>query len=183
MDRGEQAIKQFESVINKYPRSPSAAKSEKMLGDIRSGRNYTKAKEEKAKVYVVDTIPKLYAENIDPNITSIKVIFSEPMKKAEWFYTSFAPAEFPAAAGKPAFDSSGKEWTLPSKLEAGKVYAVSLNCGSDVNNIKNFQTGFQSVSGQMCEKFVLVFATSQADPNAEPIAIDSNFIERCEKIK
>jgi hypothetical protein len=153
-----------------------------MLADISLAESRKKA-EEKAKVFVVDTIPKLYAEDVDPNTASIKITFSEPMKKTGWFYSSFAPADFPAAAGKPAFDSTGSEWTLPVALEAGKIYAVAVNCGDDAKLIKNFQTGFQSVSGQMCEKFVFVFATSQADPNAEPITIDDEFIERCEKAK
>ncbi|MHB0945916.1 MAG: tetratricopeptide repeat protein [Sedimentisphaerales bacterium] len=180
MGRGELAIKQFEAVIKKYPQSPAALKSEKMLADIRLAESRKKA-EEKAKVFVVDTIPKLYAEDVDPNTASIKITFSEPMKKTGWFYSSFAPADFPAAAGKPAFDSAGSEWTLPVALEAGKIYAVAVNCGDDAKLIKNFQTGFQSVSGQMCEKFVLVFATLQTDPNAEPVMIDDEFIERCKK--
>jgi len=177
MGRSEQAIKQFESVKNKYPQSPAALKSAKMLADIRLEES-----RKKTKVFVVDTIPKLYAENVDPNTESITIAFSEPMKNAEWFYSSFAPADFPAAAGKPAFDSAGIEWTLPVKLEAGKIYAIAVNCGSDAKNIENLQTGFQSLSGQMCEKFVLVFATSPADANDEPILTDDNFIERCKKI-
>jgi tetratricopeptide (TPR) repeat protein len=180
MGRSEDAASQFESVINKYPQSPAAVKSEKMLADIRIKESRKKA-EEKAEVFVVDTIPKLYAEDVDPNTASIKITFSEPMKKTGWFYSSFAPADFPAAAGKPTFDSAGNEWTLPVALEAGKVYAVAVNCGDDAKNIKNFQAGFQSVSGQMCKKFVLVFATWQADPNAEPVTIDDDFIERCKK--
>lgn len=182
MKQLRQAAAQFESVIKKYPQSPIALKSEKMLAGIRDELSRRKT-EEKTKVFVADTIPKLYAEDVDSNTASIKITFSQPMKPAEQFYSSFAPADFPAAAGKPAFDSTGIEWTLPVKLEAGKVYALAVNCGDAAKNIKNFQTGFQSVSGQMCEKFVLVFATSQTDPNAEPVAIDTNFIERCEKTK
>lgn len=182
MGRSEQAISQFESVKNKYPQSPAAVKSEKMLADIRieESRKKTEAKE---KVFVVHTTPRLYAEGVDPNIASIKITFSEPMKKTGWFYSSFAPADFPASTGKPAFDSAGIEWTLPIALEAGKVYAVAVNCGDDAKSIKNFQAGFQSVSGRMCENFVLVFATSQTDPNAEPATIDEEIIKRCKKIR
>ncbi|MFA6187129.1 MAG: tetratricopeptide repeat protein [Phycisphaerae bacterium] len=180
MRRSEQAIRQFESVINKYPQSPAALKSEKMLNKIRLNESRKKA-EEKAKVFVSDTIPKLYAEDVDPNTASIKIMFSEPMKKTEWFYSSFDYAHLPQAMGVPAFDSAGIEWTLPIALEAGKVYAVAVNCGDASMGIKKLQIGFQSVSGQMCEKFVLVFATLQADPNAKPVTIDDEFIERCKK--
>ena len=183
MGRSEQARAQFEYVINNYPlQGASALKSVKMLRDIRSGEAYKKVKEEKTKIFVVSTSPRLYAEYVDPNTESITIAFSEPMKNTEWFYSSFAPAYLPRAIGRPGFDSAGIEWTLPAKLQAGKIYAIAVNCGDAAKNIKNLQTGFQSLSGQMCEKFVLVFATSPADANDEPILINDNFIERCEKI-
>jgi hypothetical protein len=102
------------------------------------------------------------------------------MKSVDWFYSSYAPAMLPVTAGSPKFDSSGLEWTLPVKLEAGKVYAIALNCGDAEKSYKNIQTGFESLSGQRCEPFILVFAT--ADANNAPTLIDDKFIDRCEKI-
>jgi tetratricopeptide (TPR) repeat protein len=174
----EQATAQLESVINNYPLEPSALKAVKMLQDIRSGLAY--GKEEKPETEVVDTAPRLYIEDIDPNIGSITVTFSEPMKPAGWFYSSYAPAMLPVIAGGPKFDSSGTRWTLPVRLKAGKVYAIALNCGDAEKSYKNTQTGFESLSGQRSEPFILVFAT--ADTNNEPTLIDDKFIEECEKI-
>jgi tetratricopeptide (TPR) repeat protein len=178
MRLAEQATAQLEAVINNYPLEPPALKAVKILQEIRLGRAF--GKEEKPKTEVVDTIPKLYIEDIDPNIGSITITFSEPMKPADWFYSSFAPAVFPAITGSPKFAPSGLEWILPVRLEAGKIYAIALNCGDAGKNSNNLKTGFESLSGQKCEAFVLVFAT--ADVNNTPTLIDDKFIEECEKI-
>ncbi|MDD5134932.1 MAG: tetratricopeptide repeat protein [Phycisphaerae bacterium] len=178
MNLKEQAISQLEAVINKYPLEPSALKAVKMLQDIRSGQVYRK--EEKPKTQVVDTIPRLYIEDVDPNIGSVTVTFSEPMKPAGWFYSSFAPATFPAITGGPKFDSSGTQWTLPVRLRAGRIYAIALNCGDAEKKSNNLQMGFENLSGLKSEPFILVFAT--ADVNNSPTLIDDKFIDRCEKI-
>jgi tetratricopeptide (TPR) repeat protein len=180
--RIEQASAQFESVINKYPQTSAALKAVKAIQDMKSPMTYREPDTNEEIIFVIDTFPKLYAENIDPNTSAVKMKFSKPMNKTLQFYSSFAPAEFPLIAGKPVFDTDGVEWILPVRLQAGKVYALAINYGDAVKNTKNLQLGFQSRAGKMCEKFVLVFATAQTDPNAEPIAIDDEFIDRCEEI-
>ncbi len=177
----EKAIEQFEYVIGSYPLERTAAlKSVKMLQNIRSGKTDKKTQEQKQIPFVVDTIPELYSEDVDPNVEAVKIVFSEPMKKTDWFYSSFAPAMLPDSAGQPSFDEAGLEWTLPVKLKAGKVYAVAVNYGDAEKNIRNLQTGFRSIWGQKCEKFVLVFAT--ADEERLPTLIDEKIIEKCERV-
>jgi len=181
MGNREKAQEQFEYVITNYPLQGTAAlKSVKMLQNIRTGKAGQELQEQKKIPFVVDTIPGLYSENVDPNIGSIKIIFSEPMKQANWFYSSFSPLPLPEAAGQPSFDQAGLGWTLPVKLEPGKVYAITVNYGSDEEKVKNVQAGFRSVLGEKCEAFVLVLAT--ADEEQSPTRIDEKIIEECEKI-
>jgi tetratricopeptide (TPR) repeat protein len=190
----EQAVEQFEFVLNNYPLQRDAAlKSVKMIQDIQSGTaaRRIQKKEQKPKPFVVNAVPGLYSEDIDPNVKAITIIFSEPMKKTDWFYSSFAPALMPSSAGQPSFDQAGLEWTVPVKLGHGKVYAIAVNCGDAEKDIKNFQAGFRSILGQKCENFVLVFATASAEgetsPNGGdeqrmPTLINEKIIEECEKI-
>ena len=120
-DYKEQATAQFEYVLNNYSLQRAAVlKSVKMIQDIRSGKADKKTEKQQQNPFVVNTIPGLYAEDVDPNINAITIIFSEPMEKADWFYSSFEPALMPRSAGRPSFDESGFEWTLPVKLKPGK---------------------------------------------------------------
>ena len=180
-DYKEQATAQFEYVLNNYPLQRAAVlKSVKMLWDIRSGKADKKTQKQTQNPFVVNTIPELFAEDVDPNTGSITITFSESMEKADWFYSSFEPALLPESAGRPSFDGSGYKWTLPIGLKAGKVYAIAINCGDAARNIKSFQAGFRSTSGQRCENFILIFAT--ADKQKLPTPIDNEVIGRCEKI-
>jgi tetratricopeptide (TPR) repeat protein len=199
----EKAESQFEYVITNYPLQGAAApKSVKMLQNMRAGKIAEKIQERKEIPFVVDTVPGLYVEDVDPNTRSITIIFSEPMKKTDWFYSSFSPLPLPKPAGKPSFDPCGCEWTLPVKLEPGKVYAIAVNphhqyigvgvnYGSDEEKVKNVQAGFHSISGQKCENFVLVFATASAKSETSPnggdeeqslTRIDEKIVEKCETI-
>ncbi|MGA2914587.1 MAG: hypothetical protein ABSE89_00995 [Sedimentisphaerales bacterium] len=202
MGEREKAEKQFEYVINNFPLQRNAAlKSVKMLRDIRLGNAGINQQDQKQIPSVVSTIPELYTQDVDPNIRSITITFSEPMKKTDWFYSSFKEGWIPEANGLPFFDPCGLEWTLPVRLQPGKVYAIALNYSdSEISNLKsqisNTQTGFRSVSGQQCEKFVLLFATASAGPrseagetspeggdaNQQPTDIDDGIIGECEKI-
>ncbi len=179
----EQAVEQFEFILDNYPLQRAAVlKSLKMLQDIDAGK-IAKEKQEKEpdpEPFVVDETPGLYAEDVNSSADSITIVFSEPMKKTEWFYSSFSPALMPKATGAPVFDEAGLEWTLPVKLKPGKIYAIAVNCGDAAKSIKNLQTSFRSVSGQKCGSFILVFAT--ADAQQEPTLIDDKLIERCEEV-
>ncbi|MGB8225239.1 MAG: tetratricopeptide repeat protein [Sedimentisphaerales bacterium] len=185
----EKAEAQFEYVINKFPlqRAP-AMKSVKMLRNIRAaeGGQRTRPQKSKRPPFVVGTFPELYSQDVDPNIRTIKIVFSEPMKKADWLYSSFKPVAslpaqplLPKSAGLPSFDPCGLEWTLPVKLAPGKIYAISVNYGNIEGNMKGI-AGFCSVSGLRGENFVLVFATVNEDD--EPTPIDDEIIKECDKI-
>lgn len=177
----EKAAAQFEYIITNYPLQRTAAlKSARKLEDIHSGKTDVRTQKQKQVPFVVDTVPGLYLEDADPNIRKIMVIFSEPMKKTDWFYSSFPPVLLPGPVGLPSFDRSGYEWTLPVKLRPGKIYAIAVNCNDDTEKNKDVQAGFRNITGHRCEKFVLVFAT--ADEKQLPTPIDKEIIEKCEKI-
>ena len=197
MDDREKAVAQFEYVINTYPLQGAAAlKSVKMLQNIHAGKANEKTQEQNQIPFVVDTIPALYSEDVDPNIGAIIIIFSEPMKTTDWFYSSFSPVPMPKSAGQPSFDNAGLKWTLPVKLEPGKIYAIAVNYGNAEKDVKNPQAGFRSALRLRCEKFVLVFATatrlspselveagsSKSDEERMPTLINDKIIEECEKI-
>jgi tetratricopeptide (TPR) repeat protein len=211
MGSRKKAEAQFEYVIENYAlqRAP-ALKSVKMLRNIRMGEADQKTQRQKQHLFVVGTFPELYSQDADPNIRTIKIVFSEPMIKTDWFYSSFSPpvvslpalstrgeqsrtmpkgpalskAEglnqtlLPQSNGLPSFDPCGLEWTLPVKLQPGKVYVIAVNYSD--SEISNIQAGFRSVAGLRCAKFVLLFAT--AGQEQQPTPIDDEIIKECDKI-
>jgi hypothetical protein len=104
MGSREKAEAQFEYVIENYPlqRAP-ALKSVKMLKNIRAakgGQRTQPQKKSKQPPFVIGTFPELYSQDVDPNIKTIKIVFSEPMKKTDWLYSSFKPAVSTAEPSK-----------------------------------------------------------------------------------
>ncbi|PKL47265.1 MAG: hypothetical protein CVV39_06030 [Planctomycetes bacterium HGW-Planctomycetes-1] len=184
------ALTQFNYVLANFPLERTAAlRSLKMIQDIRTGTAKRKAdKKQPEAPSIVATIPYNFAEDVNSAIDKITLKFSEQMEKSSWFYSSFAPGLLPRVVGEPVFDSSGKEWSIPVRLEEGKVYAIAFNCGDTVKDIKNFRAGFRSISGRICRPFVLVFATAAKpnllaeDANDIPTPINDELIKRCEEI-
>jgi tetratricopeptide (TPR) repeat protein len=178
----ENAVKQFEYVIKNFAsqRIP-AVRSSNMIRDIRNGSAVRKADKIKQMPMVVDVLPQLYVQDVNSlSVDSITILFSQPMDTANWFYSSFEPGMLPQVTGTPVFDESGKNWTLPVKLARGKVYAIAFNCGDAMRDNKKLTAGFRSVSGEICEPFVLVFSTLN-DAN-EPTDIDAVLVDKSEKI-
>lgn len=178
----ENAIKHFEFVIQNFSgqRVP-AVRSANMLRDIRNGQAVRKADNIKKLPVIIETLPQAYIQDVNAISTdSITIQFSEPMDTANWFYSSFESGVLPAVTGAPVFDESGKNWTLPVKLEQGKVYAIAFNCGQAVGGSEKLTAGFRNIAGQMCRPFVLVFSTLN-DAN-EPTDIDAGLIDKSEKI-
>lgn len=186
----DKAQSQFEYVIKNYSMQRTAApKAMRMLQNIRLGVS----QKTQELPFVVDTIPQLYSEDVDPNTDAITIIFSEPMKQTNWFYSSFPLLPPPTAACKPFFDPCGIEWTLPAELEPGKVYTIAVNySGSEISElgstepaevksqIPNVQTGFRSVRGRKCQPYILIFATR--NEKQFPTVINEKVLEQCDKI-
>ena len=182
MGDNENAIQHFDFVIRNFAnqRIP-AVRSSNMIRDISNGSAVRKADKKKQMPEIVESLPQLYVQDVNSlSVDSITIQFSEPMDTTNWFYSSFEQGVLPALTGTPVFDESGKNWTLPVKLEPAKVYAIAFNCGDAVKDNGKMTAGFRSVSGEMCKPFVLVFSTM--DDANEPISIDAVLIDKSEKI-
>jgi len=178
----ENAVKHFEIVIKNFvsQRIP-AVRSSNMLRDIRNGSAVRKSDMVKRFPEIISSLPQMYAQDVNAVSTdSITILFSEPMDTDTWFYSSFEPGRLPPITGMPVFDESGKNWTLPVKLERGKVYAIAFNCGDAVRGREKLPAGFRNIDGRKCKPFVLVFSTLN-DVN-EPTDIDVELIDKSEKI-
>lgn len=182
MGYSNKALEQFEYVLAHFPlqRTP-ALRSLKMTQDIRSGTAIRKAdKNQSDTPAIIGTNPEIYINDVNSRLDRITIKFSRPVQPSYWFYSSLSPGILPQVTGEPALDSSSNEWTLPVRLERGKVYAIAFNCGDTVKDIKNFSAGFRGLSGKMCKPFVLVFATVDADNM--PTGIDKTLIKKAEEI-
>jgi tetratricopeptide (TPR) repeat protein len=177
----EKALKQFETVILNFSnqRLP-AVRSSNMIRDIRNETAIRKADKVLRGPTIIGSSPDLYVQDVNSkSVTSITIQFSQPMDPTNWFYSSFSPGKLPEVTGPPSFDSEGKSWTLPVKLEPNEVYAIGINCG-DAMTKQNVSPGFRSNKGQLCKPFVLIFATMN-DAN-EPTDIDAKLIDKSEEI-
>ena len=185
------ALGQFDYVLANFPLERTVAlRSLKMIQDINSGTAKRKAdKKPPEGPSIISTSPYIFVDDVNSSLDKITIEFSEPMAESSWFYSSFAPGILPWVVGEPVFDSSFTQWTLPVKLEPGKVYAIAFNCGDTVKDVKNFKAGFRGFAGKICCKpFVLVFATATKpnllaeDANDVPTLIDDELVKRCEEI-
>jgi tetratricopeptide (TPR) repeat protein len=178
----ESAVKHFEIVIKEFvsQRVP-AVRSSNMLRDIRSGCAVRKSDMVKRFPEIISSLPQLYSQDVNAISTDgITILFSEPMDADNWFYSSFGQYALPVVTGKPVFDEAGRNWTLPVKLDRGKVYAIAFNGGGAVDGRAKQTAGFRNIEGRRCKPFVLVFSTLN-DVN-EPTDIDADLIDKSEKI-
>jgi hypothetical protein len=101
---------------------------------------------------VVKMTPANGDEEVDPNLTEIRIEFDRPMKDKSWSVVGGGP-EFPELVGKPAYDKERKVLTLKVKLKPGHAYHFMLN--SD-----RFRS-FQSKEGVPLEPMEVSFSTKE----------------------
>jgi beta-lactamase regulating signal transducer with metallopeptidase domain len=82
---------------------------------------------ENASPVVVKTVPENGAEDVDPNLTEIKVTFSKDMHDGTWSWTQESAETFPEVTGKIHYQPDKRTCVLPVKLEPGKTYYMSIN--------------------------------------------------------
>lgn len=181
MGENEKALSQFDYVIVNFPKERiPAARSAKMIHDIKEGTIVRKADRKVLGPTIIDSSPGLYVQDVNYAVDSISINFSQAMDKENWYYSSFLPGKMPKITGVPAFDSDGKRWTLPVQLEPNEVYAIGFNCGDAVKDNSKQKPGFRNVSGKYCKPFVLVFSTIK--DNNEPTEIGQGLVERSQEI-
>ncbi|HBG25809.1 MAG: hypothetical protein A2Y10_14735 [Planctomycetes bacterium GWF2_41_51] len=181
MGDNEKAIELFNFVINRFPSERVAAvRSSNMIRDIRSGTAIRKADKLVKVPTIISSSPEIYIDDVNFAIENITIKFSQEMDTSMWFYSSFVPGKLPAVTAEPYFDSSGRYWTLPVKLEPYEIYAIAFNCGDAVKTSEELKPGFRSQTGELCKPFILVFAT--ADVDNVPTEIDEDLIIKADEI-
>lgn len=102
---------------------------------------------------VLESSPKLGAEDVDPGLKEVTVTFDRPMRKNTWSWV-LQPKRgaFPGTrTGQPSFTEDGLTCKLPVALRPDAVYALSLNTYQHL--------GFKSQSGTAALPYGLAFKT------------------------
>jgi hypothetical protein len=102
---------------------------------------------------VISTEPELGATDVDPSITEIVIVFSQPIRQSYSFVKHVDLGEFPEMTDDPTFPDM-QTCTLPVQLEPGKTYAIGINSPDHKN--------FVSLADETlsAEPYVLVFSTA-----------------------
>jgi RNA polymerase sigma-70 factor (ECF subfamily) len=102
---------------------------------------------------VISTVPELGATDVDPTVTEVVIVFSQPIRQSYSFVEHVDLGEFPEMTSDPVFPDI-KTCTLPVKLEPGKTYAIGINSPDHKN--------FVSLADETlsAEPYTLVFSTA-----------------------
>jgi RNA polymerase sigma-70 factor (ECF subfamily) len=109
---------------------------------------------------VVKTDPPAGSEDVDPKLTTIKVIFSKDMQAGSWSWVRLDGAAFPEVDGKPKFRKDKRTCTLPVKFQAGKTYGLWINTERFGN--------FKDADGRSAVPYLLVFRTKKSGGGKAP---------------
>lgn len=100
---------------------------------------------------VVSMIPANGAQDVDPGLTSIQVVFDRPMADKSWALVG-GDAHAPKAGKGAHFDAQRKIWTVPVTLKPDWRYKFMLNSEEYV--------GFYSEEGVPLEPVSVTFKTA-----------------------
>jgi len=100
---------------------------------------------------VVSMSPANGAQDVDPGLTSIQVVFDRPMADKSWALVGGSP-HCPETGKGAHFDAQHKIWTVPVKLKPDWSYEFRLNSETYV--------GFYSEQGVPLEPFTVTFKTA-----------------------
>ena len=102
---------------------------------------------------VLSMVPANGADDVDPGLKAIHVVFDRPMQDGSWAMVGGGP-KYPETSGKPNYDAKRTTWTVPVKLKPNWEYEFWLNAG-------RFQT-FQSEEGVPLKSVHVTFKTGPA---------------------
>ncbi len=100
---------------------------------------------------IVSMIPANGAQDVDPNLTEIRVVFDRPMKDKSWALVGGGP-HCPEVGEGIHYDAQGRIWTVPVKLKPDWSYQFMLNSEKYV--------GFCSTNGVPLEPVSVTFKTA-----------------------
>ncbi|HOW73609.1 MAG TPA: HEAT repeat domain-containing protein [Phycisphaerae bacterium] len=112
---------------------------------------------------ILSTTPKALANDVPPDTTEITATFNQRMLDQSWSWTGGGET-YPKLTGRPSYDASRTQCTLPVQLQPGKVYWVGINSPSHRN--------FKSEAKIPAARHVILFATRSADGKPTPIPED-----------
>lgn len=95
-------------------------------------------------------IPRNGDQDVDPNLSEIRITFSTKMRDGQWSVCGGGP-NFPEVTGRPHYANGGRTLVLPVKLKPGWQYRFSLNCQNAMN--------FTSEDGTPLEPVAVEFST------------------------
>jgi len=114
---------------------------------------------------VIKTTPEALANDVEASLDKITVTFARPTKDKSWFWSRTGGGEtFPQGTGGISYDAARTTYTMPVKLQPGKVYWVGINSPSHKN--------FKPADGTPAERYVILFATKSADGKPTPLPAD-----------
>jgi len=118
--------------------------------------------------HVIDSNPKPFATNVDPNLKEIAVTFDRPMAATAGFTGLRFLGLYPAGRdAQPHWDATGTVCTLPVNLEPDVTYALALNTSRN--------RGFTDQAGVPAVGTAWIFATGQrTDDQLPPRVVESN---------
>jgi len=138
---------EYESARDKYPTFDSF-----MPRVIRFFNDYTKKIQEQdaRKPRVVSMIPANGAEDVNPNLKEMKIVFDRPMRDRNWSIVQATP-NFPHLTGIPRYDKERKVLTVGIRLEPSREYELWLNRGEF--------SSFMSEEGVRLDSVAVTFKT------------------------
>jgi len=161
----EKAAEYFQQVVSNYStQQVIVEKARQQLEKVRPAMSASIPQ-------IIHTNPTALANDVDPSLDKITVLFNTKMMDQSWSWTGGGDT-YPQTTGKPSYDETKTICTLPVKLEPGKVYWVGINSPS----YKNFQT----VGHEPAKRYVILFATKTAD--GKPTSISDDLLTQAEAI-
>lgn len=106
------------------------------------------------KLLVISTTPENGATDIDPALTEILVVFSQPVQPERYSLTTYNHlGEYPEMTGEPSFPEP-QTCAIPVRLEPGKTYAIGINSTEHKNFVSAADASITA------EPYTIVFSTA-----------------------
>jgi Peptidase family S41 len=127
---------------------------------------------------VVRATPDHADVDVSPDLTEIRIEFSEAMKPDGFSVCGGGPS-FPELAGKPKWIDS-KTFSIPVRLQENREYSLSINCQSNQNfrNAAGVPTRIHPISFRTAQKKVKIKTPTPAENEQAIAALRKAILER-----
>lgn len=83
-------------------------------------------------LFVAFTVPADGAQDVDPSLTAITIVFSQAINQEQWSFTETESRPVPEVTGDPSFPDA-KTCVLPVKLAPNTTYGLGINSAQHQN--------------------------------------------------